>query len=82
MFDEHGCLFCCRSRYSFVLDPNAGVPAGLIQLTEAGASIQPCTRVELPGGGAAAAGRTRIDWNETEVQLKDYGTWKEINHGF
>jgi len=65
--------------YSFVLDPNGGVAAGLIQLTESGASVQPCSRVELAG---TAAGRTRFEWNSTTVQLRDYGTWQELNRGF
>lgn len=64
--------------YSFIVDPNGAVPSGLIQLTETGATLQPCSR--NPPNVAAA--QTRFEWNSTVVDMRDYELWKDLNRAF
>lgn len=64
--------------YSFIVDPSGDVLSGLIQLTETGARLQPCSR-DPPFG---AVGQTRFEWNATTVEMKSYKQWSDLNRAF
>ena len=64
--------------YSFIVDPNGDVPSGLIQLTETGARLQPCSR-DPP---YAAASQTRFEWNATTAEMKTYKLWADLDRAF
>eukprot|EP01043_Picozoa_sp_COSAG02_P071857 COSAG02_NODE_13306_length_1412_cov_1.135567_2_plen_209_part_00 len=64
--------------YSFIVEPNADVPSGLIQLTETGARLQPCSR-DPP---YAAASQTRFEWNATTTEMKTYKLWTDLDRAF